>query len=126
MLNEKRRQIGEEDLSFLQPKLQKEGYGAEALPEMIREYQRYLIMRVLHPDELPLYSLPIDAVWHAHILFTQKYREFCDKIYGKYLDHRPYPKEEFSARFNEYFQRTLQLYEEAFGKEAPAIWHKVE
>jgi hypothetical protein len=120
---EKREEIETEDLSFLTPRLSKEGYTLEVIPPMIREYRRYLIMRVFHSGELPMYSIPIDDAWHAHILHTAKYRQFCDRIYGYYLDHRPYMRDEFDARLAEYSTKTLALYREIFGEEAPSFWH---
>jgi|GEM_PF-2999871 len=32
----------------------------------------------------------VDAIWHAHILFTEDYMKFCDQYFGYYLHHRPH------------------------------------
>lgn len=34
-------------------------------------------------------SKAVDIVWHTHILFTEKYFEDCDAIFGHYLHHLP-------------------------------------
>ncbi|QLH43881.1 MAG: hypothetical protein HWD59_15100 [Coxiellaceae bacterium] len=34
-------------------------------------------------------SRDIDEIWHAHILHTQDYTEFCEKLFGFYLHHCP-------------------------------------
>ncbi|KZL20708.1 hypothetical protein PsAD2_01196 [Pseudovibrio axinellae] len=34
-------------------------------------------------------SKAVDIVWHTHILFTAKYFEDCNDIFGHYLHHRP-------------------------------------
>lgn len=30
-----------------------------------------------------------DQLWHTHITFTLKYRQYCEAILGFYLDHTP-------------------------------------
>ncbi|HMO78393.1 MAG TPA: hypothetical protein PKD95_04325 [Candidatus Paceibacterota bacterium] len=30
-----------------------------------------------------------DAVWHEHILDAANYRMFCDRLYGRFIDHTP-------------------------------------
>jgi hypothetical protein len=30
-----------------------------------------------------------DYVWHEHITSTKRYRQDCEKIFGKFLDHTP-------------------------------------
>ncbi|STX27686.1 Uncharacterized conserved protein [Legionella beliardensis] len=38
---------------------------------------------ILQPEPLA------DIVWHTHILFTQKYHQDCNVIFGEYLHHQP-------------------------------------
>lgn len=111
------------DFDFLVPRLTKEGLEENRILEMITEYKRYLLLRLNHPEELPMYSVPVDKVWHAHILFTQEYRTFCDEVFGHYLDHRPFTKSEFKERLHEYESVTLLLYRETFGEKEPSLWH---
>lgn len=33
-----------------------------------------------------------DELWHTHITFTLKYRQYCEAILGFYLEHTPYPQ----------------------------------
>ena len=117
--------IEEESFEFLTGRLHKQGYTLEEIPELLQEYKRYLILRTLQPGELPMYSLPVDDVWHAHVLYTEQYRMFCEKVFGRYLDHRPYTKKEFEERIPEYHHTTLHRYKEVFGVDAPACWLKV-
>ena len=36
------------------------------------------------------FSRSVDQVWHEHILWTQKYRQDCERIFeGRFLDHVP-------------------------------------
>ena len=62
-------------------------YGGATL-----EFKRFLALPLIYPGEnqLPFVpSLPLDSLWHAFILNTPRYREFCDRVYGRYLDHVP-------------------------------------
>jgi hypothetical protein len=31
----------------------------------------------------------IDKLWHAFVLNTKLYRAFCDRFFGRYIDHDP-------------------------------------
>ncbi len=35
-------------------------------------------------------SEDVDTMWHAHILHTQDYMQFCDAYFGHYMHHLPY------------------------------------
>jgi len=122
-MNSKTETVQNKDFDFLVPRLTKEGLEKNQIIEMIDEYRRFLLLRLVHPDELPMYSVPVDKVWHAHILFTHEYRSFCEEVFGHYLDHRPYTKSEFHERRGEYESTTLALYREVFGETEPALWH---
>jgi hypothetical protein len=34
-------------------------------------------------------SQKADELWHGHIVFTRRYREDCDRVFHRYLDHTP-------------------------------------
>ena len=56
------------------------------------EFKRFLALPLLYPgpQKFPFVpSLPLDELWHAFVLNTPRYREFCDRVYGQYLDHVP-------------------------------------
>lgn len=61
----------------------------EAL-EVFEDTKRFLIAATLLDRSLAP-SLPVDEVWHAWILFTKDYHDFCDGL-GGYIHHRPVPK----------------------------------
>ena len=44
---------------------------------------------VQDPDHGPAPDRIVDIVWHTHILFTEKYHEDCETLFGEYLHHRP-------------------------------------
>ena len=31
----------------------------------------------------------VDAIWHAHILWTRRYRQDCEALVGHFVDHEP-------------------------------------
>jgi hypothetical protein len=56
------------------------------------EFKRFLALPVLYPGRREVEfvpSLPLDALWHSFILNTPRYRAFCERAYGQYLDHTP-------------------------------------
>ncbi len=62
---------------------------ANWVTEVVREYQRFLTMRVLHPDKLIRPDTTVDDLWHAHILDTRAYAADCQAIFGAFLHHDP-------------------------------------
>ena len=41
----------------------------------------------------PVPSVAVDAAWHAFILHTRDYIDYCERHYGRYLHHVPDPPE---------------------------------
>lgn len=39
--------------------------------------------------EAAMPSKVVDELWHAFILYTRDYRDFCAKAFGRFLDHTP-------------------------------------
>lgn len=55
------------------------------------EYKRFLYA-MIKKDKGEMLSPPTQAVddfWHQHILFTEKYTDDCDVLFGHYLHHSP-------------------------------------
>lgn len=83
-----------------------------------REYRRFLALKVMHPDTALVPSKQVDAIWHAHILDTRAYREDCQAMFGRFMDHYPYfgiNGEEDYKMLQEAFSETIDLYEAQFG-----------
>lgn len=83
----------------------------------VEQYRNYLVLRKKYPTkELPP-SKEIDTAWHAHILHTKDYAQFCSQVFGYYLHHHPhlanahYSAEQLTQSFNE----TQELYKQEFG-----------
>jgi len=61
----------------------------------IRQYKNYLYLVKKYSNQYQISpSGDIDKVWHEHILHTEHYVDFCRKIFGIYLHHRPTSKKE--------------------------------
>lgn len=65
-------------------------------------------------------SQDIDEVWHAHILHSKEYTDFCKLVFGDYLHHNPGQED------GEYFQKnfetqTQELYKKEFGNYIYAV-----
>lgn len=83
-----------------------------------QEYRRFLTLKVLYPNVALVPSKMIDEVWHAHILDTRAYREDCEKVFGRFIDHYPYfgiYGEDDYQMLQAAFAETIELYERHFG-----------
>jgi hypothetical protein len=94
------------------------------------EFKRFLVLPVLYPGDhrFPFVpSLPLDRLWHSFILNTPRYRVFCDRVYGRYLDHVPgrsrYQTE--GRVFAGPMQFTVEKIDEAFDGVNRRFWRKI-
>ena len=82
------------------------------------EYRRFLHLKQLYPGISLVPSKQVDQIWHAHILDTKAYREDCQSLFGRFIDHYPYfgiyGKEDY-ANLVSAFDQTIELYEKHFG-----------
>jgi len=49
----------------------------------------FLLACALNPEGRLSPSKAVDAGWHAFILHTADYAEFCDRVAGRYIHHTP-------------------------------------
>jgi hypothetical protein len=66
------------------------GWNLPETTQAIEDYRRFLFLTYLYPDRAIVPTQTIDRVWHTHILDTIKYREDCQLVFGRFLDHWPY------------------------------------
>jgi len=52
-------------------------------------YRQFLQLHKKHPETELIPSRLVDAVWHQHILDSEKYMNDCHALFGSYLHHRP-------------------------------------
>jgi hypothetical protein len=62
--------------------------GQERLAE--KWYRGYLWISYLH-GKRPVFAIVAEAdeLWHAHIVYTKRYRRDCQRVFGEFLDHNP-------------------------------------
>lgn len=62
------------------------------LVEAIREYKKFMILKFIVSDtDAVILSPPpvVDVIWHAHILFTKDYTNFCKDCIKDFIHHNP-------------------------------------
>jgi len=90
----------------------------ERATSAIQLYRRFLFLNYLYPDQTIVPSREIDQVWHTHILDTAKYREDCDALFGRFMDHWPYlgvRDEADRQALDDAFDETQKLFAKHFG-----------
>ncbi len=83
-----------------------------------KEYRRFLTLKQLYPGVSLVPSKQVDQIWHAHILDTRAYRDDCNAVFGRFIDHYPYfgiYGDDDSRALNTAFNETVALYESHFG-----------
>lgn len=84
----------------------------------IPEYRRFLALKFFYPGLSLIPSKQVNKIWHAHILDTRSYREACEMVFGRFIDHYPYfgiyGKEDYQV-LQHHFAQTVELYERHFG-----------
>lgn len=109
--------IQQEDFDFLITRLMKEKkWSYSEAQEACQYYKNFLILNYAYGNNCKIPpSMDIDEVWHMHILFTQKYKEFCQKYFGRFLHHN-LEDENSILDFEELFESTTQkLHKIEFG-----------
>ena len=95
--------------------------------DSVRDYHQFIALKATMQDfDATKLSPPssIDEVWHAHILHTKNYREYCLAICGNFIDHNPegaaMDAKSVIAR-KKRIAATLAAYEDTFGE--PCDWY---
>jgi len=94
------------------------GWPKKNADKCIQQYKNFLFLLKKYGNTQQLTpSEDLDEVWHLHILNTKQYRQDCDNIFGKFLDHDPiYPTQKsLSETSKNTFQITQDLYRKEFG-----------
>ena len=63
------------------------GWSASAAEQHRRAYIAFLS----DTDARRRPDAAVDAIWHAHILWTRRYRRDCEALVGHFVDHEPDP-----------------------------------
>lgn len=89
-----------------------------------RELKRWLALAALNPDAEYVMLATLDEIWHAFILFTRKYAQFCDEVAGRFVHHAPRVEGKwYRGRILDRYERFYHDYALAFGEEPPIeVW----
>jgi hypothetical protein len=95
-----------------------QGWTPEKTYKLIELYRSFLVLNEIYPNISIVPTKEIDKVWHAHILDTAKYREDCESVFGRFIDHFPYfgmRGEEDAKNLQASYQSSRALFIEHFG-----------
>jgi len=85
--------IADEDLSFLERRLQnKKSKTPEEAARLVEKYREFLIDQARGgklADTPAASDEEVEMVWAMHTLFTQAYRDFSEKSAGRYIHFMP-------------------------------------
>jgi hypothetical protein len=101
------------------------GLSSAQVDLMEAEYRKFLALQIMYPDSDIVPCKIVDEMWHRHILDTAAYREDCDAIFGRFLDHFPYfgmRGEEDAQALHDAYAETLDRYRDAFGEPPADTW----
>lgn len=87
--------IAELDLAPIERRLAKKGWSRGRIKNAVHGYRSFLQLAADEPDREMTPDVDVDAVWHEHILDTQKYADDCNTMFGYYLHHIPDDVREF-------------------------------
>jgi len=112
------------DFSTLKRYLAQKGiYREDDIDRVCVEYCRFISLSLAHPG-LPLpISEAVDKFWHAHIIFTEDYRAFGDRLAGDYIDHRPAILDDQKGLISSFKDHTLRVYTSCFGEPDTKYWN---
>ncbi|MCC2630910.1 MAG: hypothetical protein K0S38_719 [Candidatus Paceibacter sp.] len=66
------------------------GWSEQDALQGFEDLMRYFFLCAAHKWSEPFAPPPkIDEIWHAFILFTKEYRQFCFTFFGRFIEHRP-------------------------------------
>jgi hypothetical protein len=113
--------IEEYDLWFVIERVEEKGEIAPHLVgQAVREFKKYMALIALGHTEIGMSSHEVDVIWHNFILFTREYSQFCEKVCGRIIHHRPN-----TSRRPQLPARSITDFASAYRKffgDLPSIW----
>jgi hypothetical protein len=92
--------------------------------EMIFGLKQYYAIAMLDPANGHAISDTLDPLWHAHMLFSLEYTEFCMAVVGEYMHHTPLEKDssDMRAKVRQLYDYTLVRMRECFNHFNEQMW----
>ena len=105
-------------------KIMKDPFKADMTEDQVlfavKQYKRFLNLKIKYPELNLVPTDDIDMVWHSHILDTEQYAKDCANLFGKFLHHNPFfgefgneTQKEMGIMFKETSDMWLHEYGEA-------------
>ncbi len=66
-----------------------DGYDQDTAERVVEQALAFLVACARYPDGHLVPSQAVDRGWHAFILHTFDYAEFCQRVAGRFIHHRP-------------------------------------
>jgi hypothetical protein len=66
-----------------------DGLDPDTAERIVEQALAFLMACAHYPDGHLSPSQTVDAGWHAFILHTRDYAEFCQRVAGRFIHHRP-------------------------------------
>jgi hypothetical protein len=66
-----------------------DGQERDTAERIVEQALAFLVACARYPDRHLSPSEVVDAGWHAFIICTADYAEFCDRVAGRFIHHRP-------------------------------------
>lgn len=60
----------------------------EQFHHYLPEYQKFMALCANYPH-IGMMSTGVDAIWHGHLLVSDRYQQFCSDVLGKFVHHLP-------------------------------------
>jgi hypothetical protein len=91
---------------------------------VIQEYKKFVFLAMV-ADHVVSPSVPVDRVWHLHLLYTHSYWDkFCGEVLNKPLHHSPsLGGREEGLKYHHLYECTLATYRNYFGTPPSDIWN---
>jgi hypothetical protein len=65
------------------------GLDPDTAERIVEQALAFLVACAHYPDGHLSPSQTVDAGWHAFVLHTRDYAEFCQRVAGRFIHHRP-------------------------------------
>lgn len=65
------------------------GVDSEYADRLVDGLHKWLTVCALEPNEGYALFGEVDLIWHEFILDTEKYEEYCEKSFGRFMHHAP-------------------------------------
>jgi hypothetical protein len=66
-----------------------DGHDPDTAERIVEQALAFLVACARYPDGNLSPSEMVDTGWHAFILHTANYAEFCEQVAGRFIHHRP-------------------------------------